>query len=74
MNETKIEKELMDWYVALATNTTSKDRCIETAKKFDKMAEWYKGIVDSYQKKVDHFKNLQRIAEAAAVANKKLAE
>lgn len=74
MDENKVEKRLMDWYVTLAANTTSKDKYIETAKKFDKLADWYKGIGDSYQKKVDHYRDLQQMAQNAAAANRKLAE
>ena len=48
MNENEVEKELMDWYVTLAANATSKEKYIETAEKFDKIADWYKGIGDSY--------------------------
>ena len=74
MDENEVEKELMDWYVTLAANATSKEKHIETAEKFDKMADWYKGIGDSYQKKVDHYRDLQEMARNAADANRKLAE
>jgi hypothetical protein len=73
MNENEIEKELMDWYVSLATNNLPNEKCLETAQQFDKLADCYKGIVDHHQKKVDHYRDLQQMAKTAAEANRKLA-
>ena len=73
MTENEIEKELMDWYVSLATNTLPKEKCIETAEKFDELADWYKRLGDSFQKKVDHYRDLQKMAKTTAEANRKLA-
>lgn len=73
MNGVEIETDLMNLWIDLASYTKPKKKCIEMAETFDKMASWYEGIAASYQRKVEHYRNLQKKAKNAAMANRKLA-
>ena len=74
MDEVQIGKELMDKWVSLAAFEKTKEAYIESAKRFDDLSDWYKSIGETYQKKADHYKELQQSAKNAANANRDRAQ
>lgn len=74
MDEIQIEKELMDMWVRIASSVKTNEEYIESAKKFDALSDWYKSIVETYQKKVEHYRELQQIAKNAANMNRDLSQ
>ena len=73
MNEDVLEKSFVEWCIRI-TDSETKEKCLDAAKQMDEKAKWYQGIIDHYQAKVDHYKDLQRIVKNAAAANRKRAE